>query len=389
MRSPSTMATGVKRSGIREIMELAARRPDAIHLEVGEPAFDTPEHIVAAAHEAARSGLTHYTPNKGLLDVRESLAVKLARRNRLDVNPEQIIITCGAVQGLMAVFTALLDPGDAVLVPDPSWPNYELMVLSRQATPVRYELPAGSAFEPDMDELERLARSTPSLKAILVNSPNNPTGTIISQPALRRLAALARELDVYLVADDVYEDLVFDGPPEPSLANLDQDGRTISVYSASKSYAMTGWRIGYVVARREIADLVAKMQEVITSCASSVSQKALQAAVDGDQGCVETMRRAYLERRDLAVEIAGKAGLMAARPSGAFYVMCNVSATAMSGTDFARRFLADFGVAVAPGETFGAGGNRMVRVSLAASKESLDEGLKRLVRAVQEWTPAR
>ena len=368
-------------------MDLAARRSDVIHLEVGEPEFATPEHIVAAAADAARSGFTRYTSNKGLLDVRASIARKLARRNGLDITPEQLVVTCGAVNGLMAALGALLDPGDGVLIPDPSWPNYEMMVLARHARPLRYSLVAERGFEPDLEQVAQLA-ATPSVKAIIINSPGNPTGTVISQAALARLMDIARERDLYVVSDDVYEDMVFDGPTAPVVGTLDRDGRVVSVFSVSKTYAMTGWRIGYVAAPPDIADLVAKLQEAITSCAPSVSQKAAQAALDGDQGCVETMRRAYADRRDLAADALGRAGLMVARPTGAFYVMARVSATGMSGTEFATRLLVEHGVAVAPGETFGPGGAGMVRISLAASRASLQQGLARLVGAVDEWSRA-
>ncbi|HWM87491.1 MAG TPA: pyridoxal phosphate-dependent aminotransferase [Kofleriaceae bacterium] len=367
-------------------MDLAARRPDVIHLEVGEPEFATPPHVLAAADEAARAGFTRYTANKGLPDVRASIARKLSRRNQLDVNPEQIVVTCGAVNGIMAAFSALLDPGDAALIPDPSWPNYEMMILARHATPIRYSLRPQTGFEPDLDQIERLVRTTPSVKAILINTPSNPTGTVISQAALARIVDIAREHDLYLISDDVYEDLVFDGPPAPVTGSMDRDGRVISVFSVSKSYAMTGWRIGYVAARPDIADLVAKLQEAITSCAPSVSQKAAQAAIDGDQTCVEEMRQAYAERRDLAVDLLGGAGLMVARPTGAFYIMGDISATGLSGTDFAKKLLVERGVAVAPGETFGPGGSGMVRVSLAPSRASLEVGLGRLVEAVGEWS---
>ncbi len=387
MRNPSSAAAAIKRSGIREIMDLAARRPDAIHLEVGEPEFATPEFIVAAAHDAARSGFTRYTSNKGLLDVRATIARKLSRRNRLDVTPEQIVVTCGAVNGLMAAVAALLDPGDAALIPDPAWPNYEMMILGRHGRPLRYSLRPDRGFEPDLDQVERLVASTPSLKAIVVNSPSNPTGMVISQAALARLMEIARAHDLWVISDDVYEEMVFDGPPAPVAGSLDRDDRVISVFSVSKTYAMTGWRIGYVAARLDIADLIAKLQESITSCAPSVSQKAAQAALEGDQGCIETMRRAYADRRDVAVDVLGRAGLMVARPAGAFYIMARVAATGMSGTEFARKLLVEHGVAVAPGETFGPGGYGMVRISLAAGRVNLQEGLSRLVRAVEAWTP--
>ncbi|HTE51493.1 MAG TPA: aminotransferase class I/II-fold pyridoxal phosphate-dependent enzyme [Kofleriaceae bacterium] len=386
-RSPSSVAAGIKRSGIREIMNLAAQQPDAIHLEVGEPAFDTPAHVRAAAEAAARDGFTRYTANKGLPEVRASIARKLARRNQLEVSPEQIVVTCGAVNGIMAAYSALLDPGDAALIPDPAWPNYEMMILARHAVPVRYSLVPETGFQPDLDQIERLAATTPSLKAILVNSPSNPTGTIVSTAALERIVEIARAHDLYVIADDVYEDMVFDGPPGPIAASMDRDERVVSAFSLSKSYAMTGWRVGYVVARQDLADLIEKMQEAVISCASSVSQKAAQAAIDGDQACVEEMRRAYAERRDIAVDVLGRAGMLVARPTGAFYAMADVSATGMSGTDFARRLLLDHGVAVAPGEAFGPGGAGMVRISLAPSRASLETGLDRLVGAARRWSP--
>ncbi len=384
MRPHAKLASSIRRSGIREIMDLAAGKPDVLHLEVGEPDFLTPAHVMKAADEAARAGFTKYTPNKGLLEVRESLAAKLERRNGITANPEQIVVSCGAVNSLATTVAALLDPDDAVLIPDPSWPNYEMMIRARHAVPVHYPLSRSTGFQPDLEELERLAAETPAAKAIFVNSPSNPTGAVFPTDVIQRILEVAQRHDLYVISDDVYEDIVFDGSPPPVPGCFDRDGRVVSIFSASKSYAMTGWRIGYLAANPELANTIAKLQEAMTSCASSVSQKAAQAAIDGDQGCVEEMRRAYARRRDLAVDLLGESGILAARPQGAFYVMCDVSSTGKSGLEFARSLLTEHGVAVAPGETFGPGGSQMVRASLAAADDVIREGLTRIIRATRE-----
>jgi aspartate/methionine/tyrosine aminotransferase len=375
----------MKRSGIREIMDLAAASPGVLHLEVGQPDFDTPAHIVEAAARAAADGYTRYTPNKGLVEVREAMARKITERNGFAVDIDQVVVTTGAVNAIMQALMVVCDPGDAILLPDPSWPNYAMMATIIDAPVARYPLVPSEGFVPDLDALERVCRDTPHAKAIVVNTPGNPTGAVHERDVLEALLDIAVRHDLFVVSDECYEDIVFDGA-HTSLGFLDPDGRVMSTFSVSKSYAMTGWRIGYAAATRELAAMISKLQEAVTSCATAVSQKAAEAAISGDQACVAEMRDSYRLRRDRAVELLEAAGLLLSRPKGAFYIMADTASTGMNGYDLCARLITEHGVAVAPGETFGPSGTGMVRISLATALDDLTEGITRLAGAVHGWS---
>jgi aspartate/methionine/tyrosine aminotransferase len=382
MAVPAPRIRDMKRSGIREIMDLAAQRPDVLHLEVGQPDFATPVHIVEAACAAATQGYTTYTANKGLLEVRESITAKLKRDNGIDVPADDVVITCGAVNALFESLAALVSPGDGVLLPDPGWPNYEMMADTLSARVSRYPLLADQGFIPDLDRLAALA-AEPGVKVMIVNSPGNPTGAVFPRWVVEELVEIARRHDLYLISDECYEQIVFDGE-HVSPGALDHDGRVLSVFSMSKSYAMTGWRMGYLTGDKELVDLVAKVQEPVVSCATSIAQKAGQAALDGDQSCVREMTASYRARRDVAVDLLRAGGLLINEPKGAFYILADISSASSDSYAFARRLVAEHGVAVAPGLTFGPAGAGMVRLSLATDLEQLRTGTQRLVTAVEQ-----
>lgn len=386
MASPAYRIQLMKRSGIREIMDLAAGREDILHLEVGQPDFATPAHIVEAGCEAARSGYTTYTPNKGLIEVRASIAAKLKRVNGIDAVPDDIVITAGAVNALVECLAALVSPGDSVLIPDPGWPNYQMMADVLSAEAVLYPLLPSEGFLPDLEKLEHLAATTKA-KVLLINSPGNPTGAVFPREIMERLVDIAAKYDMYVLSDECYEQVVFEGE-HVSPASLGEADRVLSVFSMSKSYAMTGWRMGYVTGPSHIMDLVAKVQEPMISCATSIAQKAGQAALDGDQGCVREMTESYQARRDTAVSILQRGNLLVSIPHGAFYVMADVSAVGSDSYAFARRLITEASVAVAPGQTFGPSGAGMVRLSLATTSADLREGTERLVKAVSQWGDA-
>ncbi len=386
MKPIAAAIAGMKRSGIREIMDLAAIRPNVIHLEVGEPNFPTPDHVIEAAAQAAREGYTKYTANRGIAEVREAMATKLAARNGIEVaDIDQIIVTTGAVNAIIQALMVVSEPGDPVLLPDPAWPNYLMMTTILGCPVVRYPLQRDSGYEPDFDALEAACVANPRAKVILMNTPGNPTGSVLSRAVVERMLDIAARHDLYLISDECYDDIVFEGE-HISPASIDTDGRVISIFSVSKSYAMTGWRIGYAVASSEVAPMISKVQEAVTSCASAVSQKAAQAALEGDQSCVTEMRNAYRERRDRAVELLSEAGMLLSPPEGAFYVMADTSATELSGYDLARRLILEHDVAVAPGETFGPGGGGTIRISLATALDDLVEGVGRITAAVSNWS---
>jgi aspartate/methionine/tyrosine aminotransferase len=367
------------RSGIRAVMEQALRLPDAVRLDIGDPDFTTPTHIVDAAAKAARDGFTHYSPGVGLASLRELVAQKVTERNGLACTPDCVAVTTGACGGLYSIFLALLDTGDEVLVPDPGWTTLIPMAMAAGATPVAYRLARGEdGFAIDLAALEE--RIGPRTRAVVVNSPGNPTGAVERRETLSGLVELAERHGLWVVSDECYEELVFDGPhvSPASIAGLD---RVVTVFSFSKTYAMTGWRVGYVVAGAEVVRALAKAQEPVVSSASTISQKAAEAALVGPQDAVRAMRAEYRRRRDLALALLDAGGIGYARPGGAFYVMVDVGGKE-SAEEFAHRLLRDAHVAVVPGSAFGEGGEGMVRVSLAAPATTIEAGLEQLVSAL-------
>lgn len=385
MSGPSTSGriARLPRSGIRGIMELALQLDDVVRLEIGDPDFPTPAHIVDAAAEAARAGFTHYSPGVGLASLRELVAEKVRTRNGVACTPDEVAVTTGACGGLFSTFLALLDPGDEVLVPDPGWTTMVPMALAAGVTPVPYLLDRRNAFDLDPDAVA--GRVGPRTRAIVVNSPSNPTGAVAGTAALEGVLELAGRHGIWLVSDECYEDIVFEGE-HASAAALGDPERVVSVFSFSKSYAMTGWRVGYVVAPSEVVRAVAKAQEPVVSSASTVSQKAAEAALLGPRDPVDAMRAAYRRRRDLALSLLDERGVGYARPRGAFYVMVDVAAAGEPSEAFALRLLRERRVAVVPGSAFGEGGEGMVRVSLAATEQAVAVGLERL--AAELGTPS-
>jgi aspartate aminotransferase len=367
-------------SRIREIMELAWEDPEVIHLEVGEPDFPTPEHVVEAAHEAARSGLTRYAPNAGLPELREALADKVTRRNGYEASPDQVVVTQGGIQALYLVLLALLEPGDEVLLPDPAWPNFRMIAHLLGARVLPYPLVSEGDFLPRLEDLERLV--TPRTRAILVNTPSNPLGTVVPRELVEPLLEFARRRDLWYISDEVYDEVVFDDAFVSAGAVADPGDRLVSIYSFSKVYAMTGWRVGYLVAPPDLAKLLTGMQEPIVSCVNTPAQLAALAAVTGPQDVVQEMRESYRERRDELLEILERGNLSSSQPSGAFYVWTDISAANAPSMEFARSLIEREHVAVAPGSAFGDLGEGYVRLSLASSRQDLLEGTSRLVRFV-------
>jgi aspartate/methionine/tyrosine aminotransferase len=382
MKPLARAAERMPRSGIRQIMELAAGISGVIHLEVGEPESNTPDEIITAAFAAAREGYTKYTANAGFPTLREAIAVKLRTVNGLGVRADQVVVTPGAVCALSSAVFATINPGDEVLIPDPGWPNYISMVVLAGGIPVSYPLVRENGYLPSMIELQQLV--TPSTKMILVNSPSNPTGAVFTEKVVRELVQFAVDHDLYVLSDEVYEAFVFDGDHVP-FASYDSDGRVISVFGFSKTYAMTGWRLGYAVASPEVAALIGKLQEPLVSCASSVSQKGAEAALTLPPSAWQSVREIYRGRRDLIATILAPAGLLACVPQGAFYALVDLSGVGSDTNDLARQLLTEEQVATAPGETFGSRATGMVRISFAGSTKFLEEGCERIVRFAERY----
>ncbi len=384
MPTVNPAVTGMARSGIREIMDAAWGRPGAIRLEVGEPDFPTPAHIVEAAHVAALEGHTGYQPSAGIPQLREALAVKVRERNGYSVQPEQTIVTQGGVEAIFASLLTLTRPGDEVLLPDPAWPNFLMMARLLSLTAVTYPLTADSGFVPTVDSLERLV--TDRTAAIVVNSPSNPLGSVIDRARMTDLLAFSESHGLWMVSDECYDEIDFDGH-FVSPASIAPD-HVVSVYSFSKTYAMTGWRIGYAVAPPAVAASLAKCQEPLISCVNAPTQYAALAAVTGAQDVVSGMRDAYRERRDLALSVLAGSELHAFTPQGAFYLWVDARSTGVPSRELALRLLDERNVVVAPGSAFGERGEGFLRVSLASSAEAIEEGLRRLVDLAGSVTPS-
>lgn len=380
MKPLSTNTSRMPRSGIREIMDLAWATPGCIRLEVGQPDFPSPPHVIEAACKAAREGWTKYTPNSGIPELREAIARKFERKNGINASLDTITVTPGAVCAVSTSMLALVDPGDEVLIPDPGWPNYDMMALSQNAVPVHYPLHRGT-FEPDMDALDRAI--TERTKVMLLNTPSNPTGAVLAEEVIRNILDLASRQDLYIISDEVYEEIIFEGE-HVSIGRLDSEGRVLTVSGMSKAYSMTGWRIGYVHAPAPISEVITKIQEPYVSCSCGVSQKAAEAALNGPQDCVAEMVAAYKERRDAVLDVLRDNDLYTYTPRGAFYLLLDISGTGLDSYTFARTLLQDRKVAVAPGATFGEIGASYVRVSFAASKEDLVEGITRACAYIHE-----
>ena len=371
------------RSGIREIFDLAHQIPDAIHLEAGEPSYPTPGHICQAAIDAVNEGFTKYTPNSGIPELRRAIADDVNRRGGLAIDPGQVVVTPGAVAALFTALKALTDPGDSVLLSDPAWTNYRMMLTVLGLEVQDYPLLNEDGLVPRPDVLER--QITDTSKLLIINSPSNPTGTVIPAEVLAEIMELARRYDLWVLSDDVYDQLTFDVQAVP-IARFDTDSRVITVNSFSKTYAMTGWRVGYAICPEEIAPLVSKVQEPITSCVNGPAQRAAVAALLGPQEVVAEMRAGYRQRRDLVMEMLVQGGVPAVRPQGAFYAWVDISRTGMSDREFALKLVKDRQVAVVPGTTFGSQGSTSIRLSLATETELLTEGVRRLVEAVNQWS---
>lgn len=368
-------------SGIREVVDVAISTPGCLRLEVGEPDFPTPTHIVEAAVEFLRSGHVRYTATPGLLSLRERISAMLARDRGLAAAPDQICCATGAVGAIAAALASVVEHREEVLVPDPGWPNYRLMLSWIGAGLVAYPCRPENGYVPDPEEVERLI--TPRTKVLIVNSPSNPTGALLPRSVLAQLVAVAQRRNLYLLSDECYDRIVFDGE-HVSPASLCDDGRVISAFSFSKTYAMTGWRVGYVVAEPGVADSIVKVLESNSSCVAEVSQRAAEAALDGPQEPVLAMVNAYRRRRDLCVEQLEAADLPAVRPGGAFYIMADVRQAGAGSRELALRLVREAGVAVAPGAAFGRVAEGQVRISLASSEDDLREGIARIAAYVHE-----
>jgi len=366
-------------SGIRKYFDLLESMEGGISLGIGEPDFPTPWHIRDAGIYSLEKGFTKYTPNAGLSDLRRSISRYMKRRFDLEYAPiGQILVTVGGSEGLDLCFRCLLEPGDEVIIPTPSFVCYGPLVSMIHGTPVYVETKAENEFRLTAEELR--AAITPRTKAVVLPFPNNPTGGIMSREDLEALAEVLRGTDIMVISDEIYAELTY-GQHHVSMANIpDMYERTIVVNGFSKAYSMTGWRLGYVCGPREIIAAMTKLHQYGIMSAPTTSQyAAIEAMRNGDHD-IENMRDEYNGRRRFLVDGFRKLGLECFEPRGAFYTFPCIKSTGLTSEEFCDRFLQEERVAVIPGSAFGPGGEGYVRACYAASMKNLDEALKRLER---------
>lgn len=374
MPKVSEAAAAVPGSGILEIFHMIAGRDDILHLEIGQPDFPTPSHIIEAAAESARGG-SGYCDRAGVLSLRRVIQEKLATVNGFDVPTDQVIITQGGVQGCSAILSAIVRPGDEVLIPDPGWPNFEMLVRLQGASPVYYSLDPTNEWLPDPTEVESLISKRTAL--IIMNSPANPTGALFPEQLVDRFVEIAQCHDVTLLSDEVYDELIYDGRKPPNAFSRGGE-HVVSVYSFSKTYSMTGWRVGYLVAPNWLAPTLSRIQETVVSCISTVTQAAGEAAITGPQDAVAMMRDTYRRRRDRAIAILAAEGFDVPPPAAGFFLMVPLA----EGADSKRSALnlIDQGVALSPGTAYSHTATNYLRISLASSDHAIEHGVARVAK---------
>ena len=373
----SEKSKGMPRSVIREMFAMQTGLEDVVSFALGEPDFTTPKHIIDATIASFQRGETHYTPNTGIPALRKAVSETYAKRG-LSYRPEEILIGAGGVSVLNLACGAILDVGDEVLIPDPGWPNYRGMILQWGAVPVPVAVREEDGFMYTAEALRRAI--TKKTKAIIINSPSNPTGGVASAETLGQIADLVKEQDLYVISDEIYHELVWSGEPYTSIAQFPgMKERTVVMVGFSKQYAMTGFRLGWGAAPQEVIVTMTKLLENMLSSVNEGVQWGGVAALTGDQSCVEEMKRVYLRRRELMVNGLNSIDKISClMPRGAFYAFANISRTGLSSREFAVRLLQEKHTVVVPGTGFGQAGEGFIRLSYATSEEKILEGLKRM-----------
>jgi aminotransferase len=376
-------------SNIRQVFErvnqLKTMGVSAIPFHIGQPDFDTPEHIKEAAKDALDQGLTAYTSNYGLPNLRKAVAEKLATENCITVDPDtQVIITVGANEAVLMAMMATLNPGDEVLIPDPMWLHYFYCARLVGARVISVPLRPENKFQLDPDDLQHAL--TPRAKMIVINSPHNPTGVIFNRETIQAIAVLVEKHNLIVLSDEIYEKMIYDGLPHFSPGSIEtiQD-QTITVNGFSKTYAMTGWRVGYAAASPSLIGSMVRAHQYSTICATSFAQAGALAALKGPQDSARYMIREFAQRRDEVVERLQQIhGISLVPPQGAFYAFPDVSAWGPSSESIAERLLAEVSVAVIPGRAFGVYGEGFLRLSFACSLPQIKKGLQAMARFGQQ-----
>lgn len=375
-------------SGIRVMMERANRMQregeDIIHMEIGRPDFDTPQVIKDAAYKSLEAGRVFYTSNYGTPELRAAIAEKLTRENGVEYKPEEILVTIGASEGTYCAIAAFLNPGDEVLVPNPVWLNYLHVPEFFGAVPVTYNLKEENNYQIDMEELED--KITDRTKMMVINTPGNPTGTVQSRETLEKLAAIAKKHDLIVVADEIYEKLIYGGVKHVSIASLPgMKERTITLNGFSKCYSMTGWRLGYAAAPVDFISGMVRVHQYVNTCAASFVQDAGVVALREAEPDIQKMVKEYERRRDCAVKaLNAMDGVSCRTPEGAFYIFVNVKSFGKTSKEISDYLLDHAKVATVPGTAFGSMGEGYIRLSYACSYERIVEAMKRIEAAFKE-----
>ncbi|MGG7144334.1 pyridoxal phosphate-dependent aminotransferase [Clostridium nigeriense] len=366
--------------------ELKEAGIDVVSFGAGEPDFNTPNNIIKAAVRAMEEGKTKYTPTSGILDLRKAICYKFKNDNGLLYNPSQIVVSTGAKQSLANAFLGILNEGDEVIIPVPYWVSYPELVKLADGVPVFVNTLKQNDYKYTIEDLKKVV--TNKTKAILINSPNNPTGSIYSREELIEIAEFAKDNNLIIISDEIYEKLIYDDKEHISIASLSEDAynRTIVINGLSKSYAMTGWRVGYSASSEEIAKLMSSIQSHVTSNVNSISQYAAVEALTGPQDSIKAMIEEFEKRRNYMINRISKIeGVSYIKPRGAFYIMVYIGdfyGKTIGGTliksslDFSKSILEEEKVAVIPGIAFGL--DQYIRLSYATSMEVIQEGLDRL-----------
>ncbi len=362
---------------------LEAQGRKIIHLEIGEPDFDTPEHIIEAAYEAMKKGYTHYTPSAGIWEVRETIAEYISETRGIDVGPENVVVVPGGKPIIFFSILALCEEGDEVIYPNPGFPIYESMINFVGAKPVPMRLRMENNFSFDPDEFRSLV--TPRTKMIIINSPANPTGGVLSREDLEIIAEVAIERDIMVLSDEIYSRIVYEGEFFSIASIPGMKDRTIILDGFSKTYAMTGWRLGYGVMPTWLAEHVTRLMTNSNSCTAAFVQIAGMKALKGPQDSVDKMVQAFRQRRDVIVDRLNRIpGFKCLKPAGAFYAFPNIEGTGMTSKELADYLLYEAGVAVLSGTSFGEYGEGFLRISYANSLENINEALDRIEEAIRK-----
>jgi aspartate/methionine/tyrosine aminotransferase len=370
-------------SGIRIMFALADEIPNVVNLGIGQPDFDTPEFIRNAAKRALDEGFTRYPPAKGFADLRQAIAAKLKRENNISADPDtEIFVAVGAMQVIFNTCLHLLNKGDEVIVIDPGYDYYSQIRLF-EGVPVTVTAHESNRFKVDPADIETAISD--KTKLMIINSPSNPTGAIFDEAILRDIAQIAVEHDLLVLSDEPYEHILFDGHQHVSIGSFDgMSERTVSAFTLSKSYAMTGWRVGYAVAPPVFIDEMEKLMEHMVSGVTAMAQRAALAAIEAPQDCVREMVATYDKRRRIVHEgLNAIDGIKCLKPESTFYAFPNIKSFGLSSWDLAKYLVREHKVAVVPGSIFGKGGEGYVRLSFAASAEQLREGIARIQRGVE------